>query len=48
MNWKNGLLTLLALLLLAGAALAIPSGYIREEAQEAYTEEYGGDEFDFL
>ena len=48
MNWKNALLTLLALLMLTGIACAVPSGYITEEAQESYTENFGSDEFDFL
>ena len=48
MKLKELLLTLLLLLMLAGVALAVPGGYITEGAQEAYTEEYGSDEFDFL
>ena len=45
---KNLLLTLLALAMLAGFALAVPGGYIAETAQEAYTETFGDEEYDFL
>ena len=45
---KNVLLTLLALVLLAGFALAVPSGDISDSAMEMYEETEGNDEFDFL
>ena len=49
MKIGNILLTLLTLLLLAGFALAVPSGLITEAAQERYLEETpSDDEYDFL
>ena len=47
---RNVLLTVLALVLLFGIALAVPSGAVREGPEESYeTEgEDGDDEFDFL
>ncbi len=47
---RNLLFTALALVLLFGVALAVPSGTIREDSEVSVeTEgEDGGDEFDFL
>ena len=45
---KNLLLTLLALVLLAGFALAVPSGDISDSAAGMYEETKADDEFDFL
>lgn len=46
---KNLLLTLLALLMLAGIALAVPSGDISAElVEDAAEETEDGGEFDFL
>lgn len=46
----NLLLTVLALVMLFGFALAVPSGTVREGTEASYeTEDEGGDdEFDFL
>ncbi len=47
---KNILLTILALIMLFGFALAVPSGDVSEELSERYeteTDDDGG-EFDFL
>lgn len=47
-NWKNILLTALALLLLAGFALGIPSPSMTEEARNAHMNEGVEDEYAFL
>lgn len=48
MNWKNVLLTALAVLLLIGFAAATPSPSITEEAKEAHMSEGVDDEYAFL
>ena len=48
MNWKNILLTALAVLLLIGFAAATPSPSITEEAKEAHMNEGVDDEYAFL
>ena len=45
---KNALMTLLALLLLAGFASAVPSGTITPSAQKQYLEQGVDDEYAFL
>ncbi len=45
---KNLLLTLLGLVLLAGFALAVPSGDISDSAIEMYEETEENEEYDFL
>ena len=45
---KNLLLTLLAIVLLAGFAFAVPSGDISDSAAVEYEETAPDDEFDFL
>lgn len=48
MNWKNILLTVLAVLMLVGFAAAVPSPSITEEAKEAHMNEGVDDEYAFL
>ena len=48
MNWKNILLTVLAVLMLVGFAAAMTSPSITEEAREAHMNEGVGDEYAFL
>ena len=45
---RNALLTLLALLMLAGFAAAVPSGAITPSAQRQYLEQGVDDEYAFL
>ena len=47
-NWKNILLTVLAVLLLVAFAAAIPSPSITEEAKEAHMNQGVQDEYAFL
>ncbi len=47
-NWKNILLTILAVALLVGFALATPSPSITAEAREAHMNEGVDDEYAFL
>ena len=47
-NWKNILLTVLAVLLLVAFAAAIPSPSITEEAKEAHMNQGVEDEYAFL
>ena len=47
-NWKNILLTVIAVLLLLGFAAAVPSPSITEEAREAHMNEGVDDEYAFL
>lgn len=48
MNWKNILLTVLAVLMLIGFAAAVPSPSITEEAKEVHMNEGVDDEYAFL
>lgn len=47
-NWKNILLTAIALLMLVGFAAALPSPSITEEARQAHMNEGVEDEYAFL
>ena len=47
-NWKNILLTVLAVILLVGFAAGIPSPSITEEAKEAHMNQGVEDEYAFL
>lgn len=47
-NWKNILLTVIAGLLLAAFAAAVPSPSITEEARQAHMNEGVEDEYAFL
>lgn len=47
-NWKNILLTAVALLMLVGFAVALPSPSITEEARQAHMNEGVEDEYAFL
>ena len=46
MSWKNLLLGLLAAVMLAGFAIAVPSGSVTVEAQMRYLDEAPADEDD--
>ena len=48
MNWKNTLLTALAVLLLVAFAAGLPSPAITDEAREAHMNEGVEDEYAFL
>ncbi len=47
-DWKNIALTILAAILLAGFAFALPSGAITPEARENHMNESVDDEYAFL
>lgn len=47
-NWKNILLTVIAVLMLVAFAAAIPSPSITEEARQAHMNEGVEDEYAFL
>ncbi len=47
-SWKNILLTILAIVMLVGFALATPSPSITEEARQAHMNEGVDDEYAFL
>lgn len=47
-SFTTALVTVIALLMLIAFAFALPSGQIRDDAQEQYSESIPDDEYDFL